>query len=43
MTVTGHPLTVMSFAVAEGKIARIDAISDPGRVQRVAALVLATH
>lgn len=41
VTVNGHPLAVMSFAVAEGKIARIDAISDPGRVHRVAALVLA--
>jgi hypothetical protein len=33
-------MTVMGFVVAEGRIAEIDAIADPERVQRVAASVL---
>ena len=32
--------TVISFTVAGGKIAEIDAIADPGRVCRLAAAVL---
>jgi len=36
----GHPITVMSFTVTEGKIARIDAIADPGRVRRIAAPIV---
>jgi RNA polymerase sigma-70 factor (ECF subfamily) len=33
----GRPVTVMGFTVAEGKIAEIDAIADPGRVRRITA------
>ena len=36
----GRPTTVMGFIVARGRIAEIDAIADPERVQRVAAAVL---
>ena len=35
VTMDGKPFTVMSFVVAGGKIARIDAIADPGRVGRL--------
>jgi RNA polymerase sigma-70 factor (ECF subfamily) len=38
--VDGQPIAVMSFAVAGGKIAEIDTISDPERVGRLAARVL---
>jgi RNA polymerase sigma factor (sigma-70 family) len=37
VTLDGQPLTVMSFTVAYGKVARIDAIADPERVRRIAA------
>jgi RNA polymerase sigma factor (sigma-70 family) len=33
----GRPLTVMGFTVADGKIAEIDAVADPRRLQRIAA------
>lgn len=36
-----HPLTVISFAVTDGMIARINAINEPGRVRRLTAAVLA--
>ena len=36
----GRPITVMSFIVAEGRIAQIAGIADPGRVRRIAAAVL---
>ena len=32
-------MTVMGFTVAEGKIVEIDAIADPPRVRRIAAVV----
>jgi RNA polymerase sigma factor (sigma-70 family) len=32
----GRPLTVMGFTVADGKIAEIDAVADPRRLQRIA-------
>jgi hypothetical protein len=35
VTTGGQPVTAMSFVVAGGKIARIDAIADPGRVGRL--------
>jgi RNA polymerase sigma factor (sigma-70 family) len=37
MSRRGRPLTVMGFTVAGGKIAEIDAVADPKRVQRIAA------
>ena len=39
VTRRGRPLTVMGFIVADGKIAEIDAIADPIRVQRIAATI----
>ena len=39
VTMEGRPFTVISFTVADGKIAGIDAISDPGRVRGLAAAV----
>lgn len=41
VTMDGQPLTVMSFTVADGKIAQIDAIADPGRVRRLTAVGIA--
>jgi RNA polymerase sigma-70 factor, ECF subfamily len=41
VTMDGQPVTVMSFTVADGKIAGIDSIADPERVRRIAAAVLA--
>jgi RNA polymerase sigma factor (sigma-70 family) len=35
----GQPFTVISFAVADAKIAEIDAIADPGRARRLASAV----
>jgi RNA polymerase sigma factor (sigma-70 family) len=35
-----RPFAVMSFTVADGKIAEIDTIADPERVRRIAAAVL---
>ena len=32
----GRPLTVMGFTVADGKIAEIDAVADPRRLQQIA-------
>jgi RNA polymerase sigma factor (sigma-70 family) len=40
VTVRGRPFAVMSFAVADGKIAEINAIVDPERVRRIAAPIL---
>jgi len=40
VTLDGQPITLMSFTVAEGKIAEIAGIADPGRVRRIAAAVL---
>jgi RNA polymerase sigma factor (sigma-70 family) len=39
VTLGGQPMTVMGFTVAEGKIAEIDAIADPDRVSRIAAVL----
>jgi RNA polymerase sigma-70 factor (ECF subfamily) len=43
VTVAGQPTIVMSFTVADGKIAGIDSIADPGRVRRITATVLAAE
>ena len=43
VTMDGQPVTVMSFTVADGKIAGIDAIADPERVHKIAAAVLAAE
>ena len=40
VTVGGRPFAVLGFTVTEGRIAEIDAIADPERVQRIAAAVL---
>jgi len=40
VTRNGQPATVMSITVVAGKIARIDSIADPDRVNRLAAGVL---
>ena len=40
ITLRGQPFSVMAFSIADGKIVEIDAISDPERVERVAAAVL---
>jgi len=37
MSRRGRPLTVMGFTIADGKIAEIDAIADPTRLQRIVA------
>jgi RNA polymerase sigma factor (sigma-70 family) len=39
VTMRGRPVTVIGFAVAQGKITEIDAIADPERVPRIAAAV----
>ena len=39
VTTDGQPSTVISFTVADGKIAGIDAIADPGRVRRLVTAV----
>ena len=39
VTMDGQPFAVMSFTITDGKIAGIDAISDPGRVRGLAAAV----
>jgi RNA polymerase sigma factor (sigma-70 family) len=39
MTRRGRPLTVMGFTVSDGKIAEIDAIADPRRLQQIAAAI----
>ena len=38
--IAGRPFSLMSFTVADGRIAEIDAIADPERISRVAAGVL---
>ena len=40
VTVDGQPFAVMSFTVADGKIAGIDAIADPGRIRKITDAVL---
>jgi RNA polymerase sigma-70 factor (ECF subfamily) len=40
VTVRGRPFAVMSFTVADGKIAEINTIADPERVHKIAAAVL---
>ena len=40
ITIRGRPFAVMSFTVADGKIARIDTIADPERVHQIAEAVL---
>jgi hypothetical protein len=40
VTMDGQPFAVMSFTIADGKIAGIDAIADPGRVRKITAAVL---
>jgi RNA polymerase sigma factor (sigma-70 family) len=40
VTLRGRPLTVMGFAVVDGRIAEIDAVADPDRVRKIAAAVL---
>ena len=40
VTVHGRPFAVMSFTVADGKIAEINTIADPERVHKIAAAVL---
>jgi RNA polymerase sigma factor (sigma-70 family) len=38
VTMRGRPITVIGFTVVDGKIAEIDAIADPKRVRKIAAL-----
>ena len=40
VTVRGRPMSVMGFAVTDGRIVGIDVIADPERVRRIAAAVL---
>ena len=40
ITLAGRPFSIMGFTVVNGRIAEIDAIGDPERVQRIAAGVL---
>jgi len=40
VTVRGRPFAVMSFTVADGKIAEINTIADPERVHTIAAAIL---
>jgi RNA polymerase sigma factor (sigma-70 family) len=40
ITVHGRPFAVMSFTIADGKIAEIDTIADPERVRRITAAAL---
>jgi RNA polymerase sigma-70 factor, ECF subfamily len=40
ITMRGRPFAVMSFTVADRKIARIDTIADPERVRRIAEAIL---
>jgi RNA polymerase sigma factor (sigma-70 family) len=37
VTMAGRPVTVMGFTVTAGKIAEIDAVADPARIDRIAA------
>jgi RNA polymerase sigma factor (sigma-70 family) len=41
ITMRGEPVTVMGFTIADGRIAEIDAIADPGRVHRITEGALA--
>ncbi len=41
VTVRGRPVSVLGFAVSDGRIVAIDAIADPDRVRRIAAAALA--
>jgi RNA polymerase sigma-70 factor (ECF subfamily) len=40
VTAAGRPFSVLGFTVTAGKIVAIDAIADPERVRRIAAVVL---
>lgn len=40
ITVRGRPLTVIGFAITDGKIVEIDAVADPGRVRQITTLGL---
>ena len=42
VTMDGQPTTVISFTVAEGKIATIDAIADPARARKIAEITSAS-
>jgi len=39
VTLNGQPITVMGFTIVDGRIAEIDAISDPDRVPRIVPAV----
>jgi RNA polymerase sigma factor (sigma-70 family) len=39
-TMNGQPISVIGFTIADGKIAGIDAVADPARIDRIAAAVL---
>ena len=41
ITLHGRPHAIMAFTVSDGRIVEIDAIGDPERIRRVAAVVLA--
>ena len=40
VTIDGQPFAVMSFTIADAKIAGIDAIADPRRLRKITAAVL---
>jgi RNA polymerase sigma factor (sigma-70 family) len=40
VTVRGRPVTVMGFTITGGKIAEIDAVTDPERVRRITTAVI---
>jgi RNA polymerase sigma factor (sigma-70 family) len=39
-TLAGRPISVIAFTITDGKIAEIDAVADPERIDRLAAAVL---
>jgi RNA polymerase sigma-70 factor (ECF subfamily) len=43
VTMDGQPFAVMSFTIADGKTAGIDAIADPGRVRKITAAALSAE
>jgi hypothetical protein len=43
VTMHGQPFAVMILTIADGKIAGIDAIADPGRVRKITAAVLSAE
>jgi RNA polymerase sigma-70 factor (ECF subfamily) len=40
VTMNGRPMSVIGFTITGGKIAEIDAVADPARIDRIAAAVL---